>query len=89
MVCRGEVVILRNEDIREITISVPEGHQHLRAVIMLQDNTEIVLQEAALANLVRGYVTVKTDPLKKEVRLTGRKLLRRKEGFAEWQLLEG
>lgn len=81
-------MIIRNEDIKELTVGTPEGHSHLRATIALRDGTELVFQEATIANLVRAYVTVKTHPTTKKVEMKGTKLDVKKEGFAEWQLLE-
>ncbi len=79
---------ISNEDIREVLMETPEGHRHVRTRIFLQDGTELVFQEAALANIVRAFVTVKTHPEKTSVRLTGRKCGQWKPGYAEWQLLE-
>lgn len=81
-------MIVHNEDIKELIAQIPEGHKHLRTTIFLLDGTELVFQEAAIANLVRAYITVKTHPSKKKVILTGRKIETRKNGFAEWQLVE-
>jgi hypothetical protein len=81
-------MIIKNEDIREVVMEVPEGHSHLRTTIFLKDGSELVLQEAAIANIVRAYISVKTHPLKTGVRLKAEKLLKKKEGYAEWQLLE-
>ena len=82
--------ILANSDIREIELSVPAGHRHLRAVIRTATGEEFVLLEATVANLVRAYISVKTHPTRASCRLTGRQLAEaeRKPGFAEWQLLE-
>ncbi len=77
-----------NEDIKEVLAEIPEGHKHIRTKIVLRDDTELIFQEAAIANIVRAYVTIKTHPQKKSVRLRGRKVEDRKEGYAEWQLLE-
>ena len=76
--------ILANADIAEIELSVPKGHQHLRAAIRLQDGRELVLQEATVANLVRAYVTIKTHPQQTAVTLRGTELAEeeRKAGFA-------
>ncbi len=79
---------ISNEDIREVLVEIPEGHKHIRTRIVLRDDTELIFQEAAIANIVRAYVTIKTHPQKKSVRLRGRKVEDRKEGYAEWQLLE-
>jgi hypothetical protein len=79
---------IRNEDIVEVLAEIPEGHRHIRTKVVLYDGTEFVFQEATMANIVRAFVTVKTDPVKKFVRLKGRRLEERKEGFAEWQLRE-
>ena len=79
---------IRNEDIREILVEIPEGHKHIRTKITLQDTTELVFQEAAIANIARAYVTVKTHPQKTSVKLKGKQLDEKKEGYAGWQLLE-
>jgi hypothetical protein len=81
-------VILHNEDIKELVAEIPEGHKHIRTTIVLQDGTELEFQEAAIANLVRAYITVKTHPAKRRVVLNGEKLSDRKDGYAEWQLIE-
>jgi hypothetical protein len=77
-----------NEDIREVLVAIPEGHAHIRTRIVLGDGTELIFQEAAMANILRAFVTVKTDPEKTSVRLRGRRLAGRKKGYAEWQLME-
>lgn len=79
---------IKNEDIKEILVEIPEGHKHIRTKITLQDNTELVLQEAAVANITRAYITVKTHPQKESVKLKGRQLTDKKDGYADWQLLE-
>ena len=79
---------IHNEDIKELTAEIPEGHKHLRTTIVLQDGTEFVLQEATIANLVRAYITVKTHPVKRKVTLKSKSLAERKDGYAEWQLVE-
>jgi len=81
-------MIVSNEDIREVLVEIPEGHRHIRTRIVLHDDTELIFQEAAIANIVRAYMTIKTHPQKKSLRLSGRKVEDRKEGYAEWQLLE-
>lgn len=79
---------IRNEDIKEVFVEIPEGHRHVRTRISLLDGTELVFQEAAVANIVRAFITVKTHPEKSSVRLKGRKSGERKPGYAEWQLIE-
>jgi hypothetical protein len=81
-------VVIHNEDIKEVTAEIPEGHKHLRTTIVLQDGTEFVFQEATIANLVRAYIMVKTHPVKRKVTLRGKSLSERKDGYAEWQLVE-
>lgn len=81
-------MILRNEDIKELIVEISEGHKHLRTTIILRDGTELIFQEATIANLVRAYTTVKTHPTIKKVNLKGKKIAERKDGYAEWQLLE-
>lgn len=81
-------MLIHNEDIKELTAEIPDGHKHLRTTIVLQDGTEITFQEAAIASLVRAYITVKTHPEIKKVKLKGKRLAERKDGYAEWQLME-
>ncbi len=84
----SETLTIRNEDVKELFIEVPEGHQHLRTTLVLQNGTRIVLQEATVANLVRAFVTIKTHPVITRLHLKGQRIEQRKEGFAQWQLLE-
>ncbi len=81
-------MIIANEEVKELIAEIPEGHRHIRTTIVLQDGREFTFQEAAIANLVRAYISVKTHPVLTRVRLAGRRLTERKEGYAEWQLLE-
>jgi hypothetical protein len=81
-------MLIHNEDIKELIAEIPEGHKHLRTTIVLQDGTEMVFQEATIANLVRAYITVKTHPVKRKIILKGKRLDERKDGYAEWQLIE-
>jgi hypothetical protein len=85
---RGESMLIRNEDIARVITEVPVGHRHLRTTIFLADGSELVFQEAAIAGIVRAYVRVKTHPQDMRVELRGRRVPERKEGYAEWQLLE-
>jgi hypothetical protein len=84
----GGTMKIRNEDIKEILVEIPEGHKHIRTVITLQDGSELFFQEAAIANIARAYITVKTHPQKKSVKLKGTHLNEKKAGYADWQLLE-
>lgn len=81
-------MILRNEDIKEVRAEIPEGHKHIRTVVTLQDGSELVFQEATIANIVRAYISIKTHPVVRRVSLKGKRLASRKEGYAEWQLVE-
>lgn len=81
-------LLFHNDDVAELRVELPEGHKHLRATITLRDGRSFVFQEATVANLVRAYISVKTHPTKTKVVLKGGKCFDRKEGYAEWQLLE-
>ncbi len=81
-------MIIRNEDVKELLVEIPEGHMHIRTTIFFQDGMELTLQEATIANLIRAYINVKTHPTAARFRLTGKKFQDRKDGFAEWQLVE-
>jgi len=81
-------MIIANEDVKQLTAEIPDGHIHIRTTITFADGKELTFQEATIANLVRAYITVKTHPESKKIRLTGRKVESGKEGYAGWQLLE-
>lgn len=81
-------MVIANEEIRELIAEIPAGHKHLRTTIVLHDGREFTFQEATIANLVRAYITVKTHPMMTRILLAGKKLDQRKDGYAEWQLLE-
>ncbi|TAL17947.1 hypothetical protein EPN96_03440 [bacterium] len=83
----GERVIACNE-VLEVRTEIPEGHKHIRTTVTLASGETLVFQEATIAAIVRAYATVKTHPLEKSVVLKGRVLSERKEGYAEWQLVE-
>jgi hypothetical protein len=82
--------ILKTSDIVAAEIAVPPGHRHLRCTLYLRSGEEFVLPEAALAALARAFVTVKTHPCRRSLRLVGRELAagEGKMDFASWQLLE-
>jgi len=80
-------LVLRNQDIKRVLVGPPKGHKHVRAIIEAEDLV-IVLQEATLANIVRAYITVKTHPTRSAIELKRTKPEHRKEGYAEYQLLE-
>lgn len=80
--------IIHNEDVLKISVEIPENHQHIRTTIVLNNGTELVFQEATIANLVRAFLTVKTHPFCKKINLIGQKVSGQKEGYAQWQLLE-
>jgi hypothetical protein len=81
-------LIIANEDIKEIRAEIPEGHSHLRTTIRFHDGREMTFQEATIANIVRAYISVKTHPVNRAVKMTGMHLDSRKDGYAEWQLVE-
>lgn len=67
---------------------IPPGHHHLRTTVRLADGSTFTFQEATVAAIVRAYVSVKTDPVRTRVAFKGLKVTERKDGYAEWQLLE-
>jgi len=80
--------VISNDEVVRVVIALPEGHQHIRTTIVLADGTELVFQEATMANIVRGFVNIKTHPRQALVYLEGQSLETRKPGYAAWQLLE-
>ena len=81
-------MLIHNEDVIKLIAEIPEGHTHIRTSIVLDDRTEITFQEATIANLVRAYIRIKTHPQIKKVSLHGKRIENRKEGYADWQLIE-
>lgn len=81
-------MVVSNEGVKELIVEIPEGHKHIRTTIILTDGEELTFQEATIANLVRAYITVKTHPVTNRISLKGGRLTRKKDGYAEWQLLE-
>lgn len=79
---------IRNEDVREVVVEIPEGHTHIRCTIGLADGSALTFNEATVSNLLRAFVAVKTHPRTRRVTLRSVRLDERKNGYAEWQLLE-
>ena len=82
-----KVTRIGNAEIEEVLLGVPSGHRHLRAAIKTAVGT-FLFQEAALAGLLRAFVTVKTHPLTRALRLVRRRPSGVKRGFDPDQLLE-
>ena len=81
-------LVIRNQDVLRALVGIPEGHQHIRAILFLKQGLVIELQEATLANLVRAYVTIKTHPAVEAVELAQRASASWKPGYAAFQLIE-
>jgi hypothetical protein len=81
-------LVIRNEAVTKLLAEIPEGHKHIRITLFLDDGTEFTFLEATAANLVHAYISVKTHPGTNKVCLYGKPISDRKEGFAEWQLIE-
>ncbi|RLE60742.1 MAG: hypothetical protein DRN53_05950 [Thermoprotei archaeon] len=79
---------IRNDTISRVLMGVPKGHKHLRAVLVLEEGRILVFSEAAVANLTRAYITIKTHPRKRAIELRLVKDSNFKEGYAKHQLLE-
>jgi hypothetical protein len=77
----------RLEEITECYLAVPRGHRHLRLALRYGDQV-LILPEAVVAAIARGYVDILTHPQRRAVAFRLLKLDERKEGFAEFQLLE-
>jgi len=81
------VRIIRNIDVKNIYIGPPKGHRHLRLLIDLGGEA-IVFQEATIAAIVRGYINIKTHPIKKAVKMKMHILEDRKREYSRYQQLE-
>jgi len=82
-----ELRVYRNCDVVRVAAFVPPGHKHLRLVLELEDLV-VVLHEATVAAIVRAYIDVVTHPTRRAVELVRAKLTARKQGYAEYQLVE-
>jgi len=86
----GKVNAIRNQDIKRVLIGIPKGHRHLRICIGLKNGTNLVFQEATIANISRAYVTLKTHPhiraQELEMKMADTEQL--KEDYTRHQLLE-
>lgn len=81
-------LLLRNREVLRVLVGVPDGHQHLRARIETAAGDVITLQEATLAALARAYLQITTHPTLQAVELRAEAVTSRKDGFAEYQLLD-
>ena len=78
---------IANEQVQQILCGTPSGHKHLRFFIQTEQQC-LIFSEATIANLVRAFVTLKTHPVKKAIRLVQATPPLRKIDFAAIQLLE-
>ncbi len=81
-------LLLRNREVLRVLVGVPDGHQHLRARVETAAGDVITLQEATLAALARAYLQITTHPTLQAVELRAEAVATRKDGFAEFQLLD-
>ncbi len=78
--------VYRNRDVESIYAFIPPGHKHIRLVIETSDQV-IVLQEAAVAGIVRAYLNVLLHPARRAIALKSKRI-KGKPGYAEHQLVE-
>lgn len=81
-------LLLRNREVLRVLVGVPDGHQHLRARIETAAGDVITLQEATVAALARAYLQITTHPTLQAVELRAEAVDARKDGFAEFQLMD-
>jgi len=86
----AKVDVIQNQDIRRVLIGIPKGHKHLRICIQLKNGTNLVFQEATIANISRAYITLKTHSYirAQELEIKAANTEKLKEGYARYQLLE-
>jgi len=84
-----KVRVLKNSDVKFMAAFIPHGHRHVRVLINIGDEI-LILQQATIDALIRAYTSVALHPLRKAHALILKKLpsKERKEGFAEYQLVE-
>jgi hypothetical protein len=79
---------ITNDALKQALMAVPAGHRHIRLVITTREGDTVVLQEAAVAAIVRAYTSIKTHPSRRAVKLVSRTPEGLKEGYAKDQLIE-
>ena len=86
----NKIHVIRNEDIEKVLMGVPEDHRHLRICVKLKNESALIFQEATIANILRAYITIKTDPnvRAKELKMKALTAEQQKEGYAVHQLLD-
>jgi hypothetical protein len=86
----NKIHIIRNEDVNRVLVGVPKGHKHMRICIALQNWFSLIFQEATMANILRVYITVKTNPSirAQKPQIQTLSTNQRKEGCAIHQLIE-
>jgi len=86
----GKVTVIRNQDIKRVLIGIPKGHKHLRICIELKNGTNLVFQEATIANISRAYITTRTNPYVRaqELKMKMANTEQLKESYTRHQLLE-
>ena len=85
---RKRLLVVRNSDIEKVLLGAPRGHKHIRGLIFLKNGIILVLQQATLENIARGVISLITHPMRRALCLRSIKLESRKEGYAEYQLIE-
>lgn len=85
-----KVNVIRNQDIKRVLIGIPKGHKHLRICIELKNGTNLLFQEASIANISRAYIAIKTHPYirAQELKMKMADTEQLKEGYTRHQLLE-
>ncbi|MEX2738789.1 MAG: hypothetical protein Q6356_006965 [Candidatus Wukongarchaeota archaeon] len=86
----NKIHVIRNEDIEQVLMGVPEDHKHLRICVKLKNKSAFIFQEATIANILRAYITIKTDPTvqAKELKMKTLTAKQQKKDYAVHQLLE-
>ena len=86
----NKIHVIRNEDIEQVLIGVPEDNKHLRICVKLKTKRVSIFQEATMTNILRAYITIKTDPTvqAKELGVKTLNAEQQKKDYAVHQLLE-
>ena len=81
-------LVIRNEDLEWILIGIPEGHTHIRTILNIKGLPYLILQQATVSGLIRGFLNVLLHPLKRGIKLQRASVSNQKSGYAKNQLLE-
>ena len=82
------IIRLSTTEVEQIVFGIPENHKHCRLMIKTNQNQTFIFSEALVAAIVRSYVSVKTHPTRRAIKMAQKIIAKPKDDFATYQLIE-